>query len=449
MANIIEQQDLLKGLTDDRLSGLLKNPVGDIPPFLVAAEAQRRQAIRQQFAGQGQQESVVDSLTKQLAAVPQNINTSAPAQGIAGIPQQAPQQAMNNGGYVQRYQDKGLVEESYFPAFSDFFPSFKSPSLTPEDISQMSRDEYLALQEKNKYAPGVGGAKATYLHENPVVPKTELQAAQEEANAIANGPLSIFYSPESKYDAVQGVLNKQNEINQALRPATEPRDLGMYPNAKPPKVETANVQAPREPDTSNEDTSYENQTKAQDAALRKRIEDMYASEDKGILGDPEKWAAISQAFFQPDTSAMESIANALSAYGVGTARERSQERDDLRAREEALLKWDIGERDAERAAAAEKAKQLIELAKEDRSWARKLQELGMTKPGDALQYFNSRLTSLTKALADIDELVIPEEQKALRKAAIQQQIDAISNQAGTMFSKGGYGLSVSPEELNS
>ncbi len=123
MPNILDQQNLLKGITDERLSSLLQNPIGVIPPFLVAAEAQRRQAIREQFSGQQPQESVVDTLTRQLAGVPQNIQSSAQApqapQGIAAIPQQQEaqpqeaqpeQQTMNSGGYVQRYQDGSLVQ---------------------------------------------------------------------------------------------------------------------------------------------------------------------------------------------------------------------------------------------------------------------------------------------------------------------------------------------------
>jgi len=104
MPNIIEQQDLLKGLPDARLSMLMQNPTGDIPPFLVAAEAQRRQSIREQFSG-GPQESVVDTLTKQLASVPQNIEAPMqtpprmpPPQMQAGI--NALPQGMRRGGFV-------------------------------------------------------------------------------------------------------------------------------------------------------------------------------------------------------------------------------------------------------------------------------------------------------------------------------------------------------------
>lgn len=434
MPNLIEQQDLLKGITDERLSGLLQNPIGDIPPFLVAAEAQRRQAIRQQFSGQDQQESVVDSLAKQLSNVPQNIQSSAPQQGIAGIPQQPPQQGMRHGGQVQRYAEKGLVEESYFPSFSDFFPSFSSPSLTAEEIANMPRDQYLALEEERKYAPGVGGAKATYLHRNPVVPKTELQAAEEEAYAATHGIPSIFYGPEARYEAAQGVVNKQNEIENAYRPVTEPRDLGMYGDKtptystqKPVDPKTANPKAPREPNSSVDDTSYENKMKAQDAAIRKRIEELYKSEDKGLLGDPAKWFAMSQAFLQPDTSTLESFVNAGAAFAGGTAEEKRQQREDLRAREEALLKYDIGlnEREAEQHAAEVAARiKRAEIA-DQRAYEKQKSEYARTHmSSDQVANIYSTVVKQYEAKIEASQKIIndplaPEADKAMAKAEIE------------------------------
>lgn len=454
MPNLIEQQDLLKGLTDDRLSGLLKNPVGGIPPFLVAAEAQRRQAIRQQYAGQDQQESVVDTLTKQLSNMPQNAQPSPaapqPQQGIAAIPQQE-QQTMRDGGPVQRYAEKGLVEESYFPSFGDFFPSFKAPTTSLEDMSNMSLDEYLAAEEEKKYAPGVGGSKARYLRENPVVPKTELQAAQDEAYAATHGIGSLFSSPESRYEAVQNIKDKQASINAATRPVTEPRDTGIYGD----KVPTASSQ-PKEPRNVNAGkagTSEENKLSAAEDDIRKRLEALYGEDGGSKWDDAQKWFAVSQQFLKPDTSLLESLVGAGQVYSAASAEEAQADRDRKREEALAMLQYDIGERDASRSAAANEAdflrKQALELAKEDRAWQRKQQEMSTTRPGDVLQYFSSSLAALTKKLEGINDLPISEEQKASQRAIIQNQIDALNNQAGTMLSKGGYGLSVTDEELNS
>ena len=46
MPNIVEQQDLLKGLPDAAIAKLMQAPSGQIPTFLVAAEAQRRQHLQ-------------------------------------------------------------------------------------------------------------------------------------------------------------------------------------------------------------------------------------------------------------------------------------------------------------------------------------------------------------------------------------------------------------------
>lgn len=139
MPNIIEQQDLLKGLPDTRLAMLLQNPMGDIPPFLVAAEAQRRQAIRQQFAGSEGKESVVDTLTKQLANVPQNIGSkSSPTEApdLKGILEKSEEiqdqissqqekdagQSMASGGVVRRFAEGGIANLAPKGTYYGFTP---------------------------------------------------------------------------------------------------------------------------------------------------------------------------------------------------------------------------------------------------------------------------------------------------------------------------------------
>lgn len=144
MPNIIEQQDLLKGLPDTRLAMLLQNPVGDIPPFLVAAEAQRRQAIRQQFAGSENKESVVDSLTKQIANVPQNIGAkTSPTEEVPDLKgileknqeiqdqissqqEKDASQSMASGGIVRRFAGGGvasLAPKGTYYGFSSGIPA--------------------------------------------------------------------------------------------------------------------------------------------------------------------------------------------------------------------------------------------------------------------------------------------------------------------------------------
>ena len=52
MANLIEQMNVLKGLTDEALSGELNSPSGTAPPFMVLSEVQRRKDMRQRYEGE-------------------------------------------------------------------------------------------------------------------------------------------------------------------------------------------------------------------------------------------------------------------------------------------------------------------------------------------------------------------------------------------------------------
>ena len=47
--NILEQEDLIKGLPDQALFQQADNPTGDIPQFLIISEIQRRTDMRKRF----------------------------------------------------------------------------------------------------------------------------------------------------------------------------------------------------------------------------------------------------------------------------------------------------------------------------------------------------------------------------------------------------------------
>lgn len=355
MPNILEQQDLLKGLPDDRLSTLMQNPTGDIPPFLVAAEAQRRQSIREQFSG-GPQESVVDTLTKQMANVPQNIQ--APAQQPPQMPQQQmPEmggvaalqggQQMRSGGYVQRYQEGSLVQRSSVEGLAS-------------DIGELSLDEYIRQQEAKKIE-ALGPGKARFLLENPVIPKTEAQVAEENFRAATEGPFSGFYSPESVYDAAQEYSKAQKAS------ATDPFNYGMSAadrimgTGKP--IQTASpVVQPRDPNAGKDNTSLENQITAEDyeAELRaisaigaedseyarQKIQELYGDNEISNWERAQKWFAAAQAAIEPGQTNMQAAINALSALGGGYAEERAAERESQREMEEALFKFELADRQA-------------------------------------------------------------------------------------------------------
>ena len=93
--NILEIEDMIKGLPDQALQEEAQAPSGQVPQFLVVSEIQRRTDMRKRFQSQQQQ--------------PQNtVSDQIVQEGIAAIaPQQMPQQ-MASGGIVEM-ADMGRV----------------------------------------------------------------------------------------------------------------------------------------------------------------------------------------------------------------------------------------------------------------------------------------------------------------------------------------------------
>jgi len=380
MPNIIEQQDLLKGLPDARLMTLLQNPVGDIPPFLVAAEAQRRQQIRQQFSGSGSKESVVDTLTKQLANVPQNVNAPArtppmipqtpPMQGVmalqqqqamADIAQQAQPQTMRSGGMVQRYQDKGLVQRMGELYGSRSPTAQQLTSMTPEELAALrkyqSDEKMRRLNEQAQITGGRYGQGMAYqreLLENRLL-----------------GPFSGFASPESAVEAAKKLqdLPSEEEMNRTLdtgKSAADPyrqayesgyRGIGPMPAA-------GSAARPPKPTPRPEDLVPQKEGETADE-YRARLEKILAAQEPSDWEKAQGYFAMAEQFLDPSKTTMQSLVGAGQAFAQSAAERDRAQREAKLALEKGLFEYDIGkaedlrqekEREQERAAASLKAR---------------------------------------------------------------------------------------------
>lgn len=123
--NLIEQQNALKGLTDESLQAELSRPSGSTPPFLIATEVSRRKSARERYdgakakmppttvlqdlIGNGATEAAMGGMPPQ-AATPAGLEAAMPM-ADASMPQQT---AFAEGGLVgaldydaigQRYAD--------------------------------------------------------------------------------------------------------------------------------------------------------------------------------------------------------------------------------------------------------------------------------------------------------------------------------------------------------
>ena len=372
MPNIIEQQDLLKGLPDARLAMLLQNPVGDIPPFLVAAEAQRRQAIRQQFAGSENKESVVDSLTKQLANVPQNIPapTRTPPmvpptpemQGVAALQaQQAVQQmaqpqetqTMRDGGVVQRYQSAGVVMplEQRRQAVMDQFGVDQNEALqmigdrpdigVPKIEGDLGKPFYVP-ETNNKPAASpldLGDLNfSDYVRMGYGVTFPPLLGLGMDPFSIAKNRENINYK---EYEEMNARDKEAAARRMAAPPYVPPEELARQREEQARlKRQYAEYAASRQ----------EKQPEETEDEFRTRMRALLAVQEPSDWEKAQKYFAMAEQFFDPSKTTMQSIAGAGQAFAQSAAEQARAQREAEFNLEKAMLEMDIAERDRIRAA---------------------------------------------------------------------------------------------------
>lgn len=363
MPNIIEQQDLLKGLPDNRLAMLMQSPTNDIPPFLVAAEAQRRQAIRQQYAGQGQNESVVDTLTKQMASVPQNVQApmqtppKMPAPMPAPMPPQMPQggigslpQGMAAGGPVRRFAVGTLVTPTVDSVAASYFQDpFGAPSVAEAQAPGFSFGDYI-----------ISGLQS--LPNSPVPKwKTEVDLAAEA---------------ETKTDAYVDPFVK------AGRPA---------PYTSPPPKEKIKP----DPNVGVTGTSEENKDKAESASYRKQLEELMGVDEPSNWEKAQKWFAMAGQIMDPNVNLSQGLVNAAAVYAQAEGGMAAERRAAEREMQKALLQYDIGERDYARQVAAQNRSDQLQAMKYQAESALKEAELYRKAADDASDALNRQVAAIT------------------------------------------------------
>ena len=114
MMNILEQEDIIKGLPDQALMQEAQMPSGQVPQYLVVSEIQRRSDMRKRYkAEQGQmpqatvkeqvmQEGIMGAMSQmppQMAMAPQ-MAQRMPNMPPQGVKQAMPPQMMSSGGVV-------------------------------------------------------------------------------------------------------------------------------------------------------------------------------------------------------------------------------------------------------------------------------------------------------------------------------------------------------------
>jgi hypothetical protein len=423
MANIIEQQDLLKGLPDARLSLLLQSPDASIPPFLVAAEAQRRQSIRQQFAGDGGKESVVDTLTKQLSNVPQNIQAPmrTPPQmpppmqpqmaGIGALPQG--QQQMANGGPVRRFASEGFVYPSNpFDYVRENYPISSLPNTIANagNVLGEAWNSPTAKQISDRLLMETGRA-ADFLTLNPYT-----------SQALGIDPKSV--TERRQRNELEVPASTEDTI--AIPSASGGPKTRGYPTNRDPEP-TPNVSKPPNPDTGKADTSVENKYKSQQAELRGRLESLYGADEPSNWEDAQKWFAMSSQIMNPDATLLEGLVNAGNVYAQAEGEQARSQREGDRDLQEALLKWDMNELEYNR------AREQAAIDDERSSTAAALKARTDIATGQLDDLYRQQ-RDVAEQLRKIEESIVNGADPALlegQKAALSRQFNAIGGKIST------------------
>lgn len=91
MANLIDQMNILKGLTDEHLASEVHAPSGAAPPYLVLTELNRRKVMREKYAGEAArhkpQTTVADDVTTSMPPPGggMGLDAAPPMTGMGGV----------------------------------------------------------------------------------------------------------------------------------------------------------------------------------------------------------------------------------------------------------------------------------------------------------------------------------------------------------------------------
>ena len=169
MMNILEKEDLIKGLPDNVLQQQMQNPTGELPQYLLISEIQRRTDMRKSLQEQPKQESIADQIRMEgiMATRPQMPPQMQPPMGMEQppMPMEQPPMGMAQGGVV-KMRNLGKVPSRSFELAKKAFQA----GATVRDVAsllRMSVNDVMstfgsiipeaALSPPERYTEGVAG----------------------------------------------------------------------------------------------------------------------------------------------------------------------------------------------------------------------------------------------------------------------------------------------------
>ena len=200
--NILEVEDMIKGMPDDSLFREAQQPTGQVPQFLVISEIQRRSDMRRRYQAQQErpQATVKDQIMQEGIGgmVPQQMR-----QDLGGAPQQPPQQP------AMPQQQMGMPAQP---------GGMGAPAGAPMQAPVQMKEGGVVKMQNMGQVPTVSGGLITNL---------EAQLAGIENELASLGPYSGRFGPfgrvgvippesEEKYARIDQLENLRRDIQRRL-----------------------------------------------------------------------------------------------------------------------------------------------------------------------------------------------------------------------------------------
>jgi hypothetical protein len=216
--NILDVEDMIKGLPDQRLQQEAEAPTGQVPQFLVISEIQRRTDMRKRFADQQQQ-------------APQGtVKDQVVQQGIAAIAPPDPQMQAAMGAPVQMAAGRVVPFSADDPRIK-FLQQQADQGVTREDVMERLRGYYYNNADETSVHSVTDQPNSTVMPPNKqgvgsVVENTPLTDIVRPGNAAYAALDQVFGSRDApdtdKYTPMQGKVIEGFPASRMPTPAPKP-----------------------------------------------------------------------------------------------------------------------------------------------------------------------------------------------------------------------------------
>jgi hypothetical protein len=261
MMNMIELQNKLKNFSQEQLVGMMQQPSGDAPQFMVLGEITRRQKMQQEatkaptqsvaqeaVSAAGVPQGGIADMARTLAPqtnVAQNTGAmSAPPQDMPSAPQGIARMA--SGGVI-KMQAAGKIDFARYRELARRLVS--DGSFSPEELKELEQiqnsnefDNALAIEADLDFSRRLRLANSESLSDiNPALPRVESSAPTPVFDATVEVP-SLNQAPAAD---IIPVYTSSNDFLYGDRPSSRPTYDSAAPQMPVPPKTDSMPQGPR------------------------------------------------------------------------------------------------------------------------------------------------------------------------------------------------------------